>query len=42
VKHAAANRVTLRLDYDDSAIWLEINDNGRGFDAQSSFPAIWD
>jgi signal transduction histidine kinase len=33
VKHAAASRVILRLDYAPGGLHLSIQDNGRGFDA---------
>jgi signal transduction histidine kinase len=32
VKHARAERVTVRLAFDDEAVCLEIRDDGRGFD----------
>jgi signal transduction histidine kinase len=38
VKHAQANRVTLRLNYDYQDLQLEIVDNGLGFDRDGSFP----
>jgi len=38
VKHAAANRVDLRLSSDAKSITLEIRDNGRGFDTNAEFP----
>ena len=33
IKHARAKRVTVILDFTDSHVYLEIHDNGRGFDA---------
>ncbi|MCS7062198.1 MAG: histidine kinase [Anaerolineae bacterium] len=38
VKHAKASRVHLRLTMDEHSIWLEIQDNGIGFDVESDFP----
>jgi PAS domain S-box-containing protein len=38
VKHAQASTVTLRLACDGRDVVLEVRDDGRGFDATSSFP----
>ncbi len=38
VKHARAKQVELRLNQVDGVITVEVHDNGRGFDATSSFP----
>lgn len=38
VKHAQASKVELRLDSASEGIFLEIRDNGIGFDSQASFP----
>ncbi|HEX6385451.1 MAG TPA: GAF domain-containing protein [Anaerolineae bacterium] len=38
VKHAQASQVEVRLMTNGELISLEIEDNGRGFDAQASFP----
>jgi signal transduction histidine kinase len=37
VKHAAATRVRVRLAVEDGAVVLEIDDDGRGFDAHKYF-----
>jgi signal transduction histidine kinase len=37
VKHAKASRIDLRLDCDLRSIWLEIRDNGLGFDPDGDF-----
>src|SRR6266446_10870090 len=37
VKHAAATRVHVRLALEDGAVVLEIDDDGRGFDAHAYF-----
>jgi signal transduction histidine kinase len=37
VKHAEATRVHVRLAVEDGAVVLEIDDNGRGFDAHAYF-----
>jgi len=39
VKHAAATHVTVRLGLDAGAVRMEIDDDGRGFDAQAYFRA---
>jgi signal transduction histidine kinase len=38
LKHARATRIDLRLDHSQDAVWVEIRDNGVGFDPTSSFP----
>jgi signal transduction histidine kinase len=38
VKHARASQVELRLNQTDGVVTVEVSDNGRGFDATSSFP----
>jgi signal transduction histidine kinase len=38
IKHAQASQVYIRLDQTAEAIFLEIRDNGAGFDTQESFP----
>ncbi len=38
VKHANASQVTLRLQQERGQLILEVQDNGRGFDAAASFP----
>jgi PAS domain S-box-containing protein len=38
VKHAEAQRVHLRLDYSDTAVVLDLSDDGKGFDPSGSFP----
>ena len=37
VRHAAAKRVRVRMVYDDGILRLEMEDDGRGFDAQAYF-----
>jgi len=37
VKHAKATRIDLALNCDERALWLEIRDNGLGFDASADF-----
>ena len=37
VKHAAATRARVRLAFEDGAVVLEIDDDGRGFDAHAYF-----
>ncbi|HFQ94375.1 MAG TPA: sensor histidine kinase, partial [Anaerolineae bacterium] len=37
-KHAGANQVTLRLDFQPEAVNLTVEDDGRGFDAQDTPP----
>jgi two-component system sensor histidine kinase UhpB len=37
VRHAAAKRVRVRMVYDDGTLRLEMEDDGRGFDAQAYF-----
>jgi signal transduction histidine kinase len=38
VKHARASQIELRLQQVDERVSVEVSDNGRGFDATSSFP----
>ena len=38
VKHARANRVELRLEWDDAQLTLEVRDDGQGFDPGQEFP----
>lgn len=38
IKHAQASIVTLQLTRQENEIVLEVHDNGRGFDAKSTFP----
>jgi signal transduction histidine kinase len=38
VKHARASKVVLRLDNSNNVVILEVRDDGRGFDATTSFP----
>src|SRR5207237_774831 len=38
VKHAQAQRVTIRLERADTALLLEVRDDGAGFDATGPFP----
>ena len=38
IKHAKARLVTVILDFTDSHVYLEIRDNGRGFDASETTP----
>jgi PAS domain S-box-containing protein len=38
VKHARASRVVLRLELSNNAVIMEISDDGRGFDATTSYP----
>lgn len=38
VKHAKATRVDLRLSRDDEGFWVELTDDGRGFDSEGTFP----
>lgn len=37
-KHARANRVELRLAFDDASLILEVKDDGAGFDTSEPFP----
>ncbi|HJS17168.1 MAG TPA: PocR ligand-binding domain-containing protein [Anaerolineales bacterium] len=36
VKHAAAKQVRIHIQYDESSIWLELIDDGLGFDPQTA------
>ncbi|MBM3470524.1 MAG: GAF domain-containing protein [Armatimonadetes bacterium] len=38
VKHAKATRVDLRLSRDNGGFWVELTDNGQGFDSEGTFP----
>lgn len=38
VKHAKATRVDLRLSRDDEGFWVELTDDGQGFDSEGKFP----
>lgn len=38
VKHAKATKVDLRLNRDDEGFWVELTDDGKGFDAEGTFP----
>ncbi len=38
VKHARAREVMLRLEQADDEVWLEVRDDGIGFDTSASFP----
>ncbi len=38
VKHAQASQVDLRLGCDENAVVMEIRDNGKGFEANASYP----
>jgi signal transduction histidine kinase len=38
IKHAQASRVALNLDCDADAIRMEIRDDGKGFQADASYP----
>ncbi|MDQ7841087.1 MAG: histidine kinase [bacterium] len=38
VKHAKATRVDLRLSRDDGGFWVELDDDGQGFDSEGTFP----
>ncbi len=38
VKHAKATRVDLRLRRDDEGFWIELTDDGQGFDSEGTFP----
>lgn len=35
IKHAHASEVNIRLHFDDREVWLQIKDNGQGFDPQN-------
>lgn len=38
VKHAKATQVDLRLSRDDEGFWVELTDDGQGFDSEGTFP----
>jgi signal transduction histidine kinase len=37
-KHARATRIAVAVTNDGSSVWLEVRDDGRGFDAEATYP----